>query len=161
MFDIQSVDTTQSNANTYEFNVQASNYEGLVWDFGDGNTDDNPISTHSFTNTQNTVILSVYTNDSCLIKTYSIDVNINTNNMTQEPIDQTEIQIFPNPVNQVLNLKVLKKSNLRVYNAVGKLIIDQTILGQESLNFDHYPNGYYFIQISNDQGTTSHKMIKQ
>lgn len=161
MFDIQSVDTTQSNANTYEFNVQASNYEGLVWDFGDGNTDDNPISTHSFTNTQNTVILSVYTNDSCLIKNYSIDVNINTNNMTQEPIDQTEIQIFPNPVNQVLNLKVLKKSNLRVYNAVGKLIIDQTILGHESLNFDHYPNGYYFIQISNDQGTTSHKMIKQ
>jgi len=160
MFAIQSVDTTQSSTNTYEFNVQASNYEGLEWDFGDGTTDDNPNTTHSFTNTQNTVTLSLFTNDSCLVKNYTFDINTTTNINTYDPKDDRGIQIYPNPISHELNIEVLNESRVRIFNALGKLVFDKNVKGHQRLNFENQPNGYYMIQISNEQGFVSHKMIK-
>ena len=63
------------------FTNLSSNYESVVWDFGDGitSTDENP--THKYVlNGSYTVILSAITNTACIqdTQTVSITVNINT-----------------------------------------------------------------------------------
>jgi PKD repeat protein len=63
------------------FTNLSSNYESVVWDFGDGqtSTDENPTHTYAQNGTY-TVILTAITNAACLqdSQTVSITVNIST-----------------------------------------------------------------------------------
>ena len=56
----------------------SSNYESVIWNFGDGSTsfDENP--THVYTTSGNyTITLSALTNGGCLLDTFSVNINVN------------------------------------------------------------------------------------
>ena len=72
---------------TIYFNNLSSNYENLVWSFGDGTTSTSINPTHQYSSPGNyTVTLTIYTNSGCLIDSISQNIDIiftNTNEIYQ------------------------------------------------------------------------------
>ena len=59
------------------FNNLSSNYNSVLWDFGDGqqSINENPLHTYDFPGTY-TVTLSIFTNDSCVSESISTDISL-------------------------------------------------------------------------------------
>ena len=63
----------------------SSNYESVVWDFGDGGTsfDDNP--THTYNSSGGyTISLTVFTNGGCLLDTFSVNVTVSSTTLIND-----------------------------------------------------------------------------
>ncbi|MFC3159273.1 Por secretion system C-terminal sorting domain-containing protein [Chryseobacterium arachidis] len=77
------------------------------------------------------------------------------------PINQTEILIYPNPVTTVLNVKnVSKRANYKIYNATGQIVSSGIILNNK-IDVHALINGVYVIDIDDVQGTAQKKFIKE
>ena len=90
----------------------SSNYESVVWDFGDGQVsiDENPLHTYDFPGTY-TVTLSVFTNDSCVSETVSSEINLSFS--TSIPTINVEKKIIR--ITDILGRKTLFKKNTLLY----------------------------------------------
>jgi PKD repeat protein len=82
---------------TIYFNNLSSNYENLIWSFGDGTTSTTNSPTHQYSSPGNyTVTLTIYTNSGCLIDSVSqnIDIiftNVNEIRQNQELIIESDL----------------------------------------------------------------------
>tara|TARA_B100000989_G_scaffold208076_1_gene157763 strand:- start:1443 stop:2576 length:1134 start_codon:yes stop_codon:yes gene_type:complete len=82
---------------TIYFNNLSSNYENLIWSFGDGTTSTTNNPTHQYSSPGNyTVTLTIYTNSGCLIDSVSqnIDIiftNVNEIHQNQELIIESDL----------------------------------------------------------------------
>ncbi|MDC0201939.1 PKD domain-containing protein [Flavobacteriales bacterium] len=67
------------------FTSLSSNYESLLWDFGDGqtSTDENPQNAY-FNSGDYDVTLYAYTNNSCLVDSFTISINVFINLSVEE-----------------------------------------------------------------------------
>jgi hypothetical protein len=75
----------QQYNDSISFTNLSSNYESVLWDFGDGitSTDENP--THKYTlNGSYTVILTAITNTACIQDTLTISITVNINTVIDE-----------------------------------------------------------------------------
>ena len=75
----------QQYNDSISFTNLSSNYESVLWDFGDGitSTDENP--THKYTlNGSYTVILTAITNAACIQDTQTISITVNINTVIDE-----------------------------------------------------------------------------
>ena len=75
----------QQYNNSISFVNLSSNYESLVWDFGDGVTsfDDNP--THTYNSSGGyTISLTVFTNGGCLLDTFSVNVTVSSTTLIND-----------------------------------------------------------------------------
>jgi predicted nucleic acid-binding Zn-ribbon protein len=78
--------------------------------------------------------------------------------------EQTEVKIFPNPVNDILNIQSSETTVIKsigVYNNLGQFImnIDKPNENKE-LNVSKLSAGNYFIKIETEKGTNTLKFIK-
>ncbi|MCJ8152191.1 fibronectin type III domain-containing protein [Chryseobacterium sp. SSA4.19] len=81
--------------------------------------------------------------------------------MVQNPVNQTEILIYPNPVKTVLNVKnISKRANYKIYNAAGQLVSSGIILNNK-IDVHTLINGVYVIDIEDAQGAVQKKFIKE
>ena len=66
-------------------------------------------------------------------------------------VDENEIQnveIYPNPVNDVLTVKAENMSEVTVYNSIGQKVLSKTVDSQEvSINLDDFEAGIYLVKI--------------
>jgi large repetitive protein len=77
------------------------------------------------------------------------------------PVNQTEILIYPNPVKTVLNVKnISKRANYKIYNSVGQIVSSGIILNNK-IDVHTLINGIYVIDIDDVQGTAQKKFIKE
>ncbi|KPH14789.1 GEVED domain-containing protein [Chryseobacterium sp. ERMR1:04] len=77
------------------------------------------------------------------------------------PIDQTEILIYPNPVKTVLYVKnISRKASYKIYSTSGRLVSDGLILNN-AINVNNLLNGVYIIEIEDIQGSVQKKFIKE
>jgi len=84
-----------------------------------------------------------------------------TKPIAANPLNQTEILIYPNPVRTVLNVKnISKKANYKIYNAAGQIISSGIILNNK-IDVHTLSNGVYVIDIDDAQGTAQKKFIKE
>ncbi|UHO38776.1 fibronectin type III domain-containing protein [Chryseobacterium capnotolerans] len=77
------------------------------------------------------------------------------------PIDQTDILIYPNPVSSILYVKnISKRAKYKIYNAAGQVIVEGILLNNE-INVTKLINGVYVIDIDDNGNTAQKKFIKE
>lgn len=73
------------------------------------------------------------------------------------PINQTDILIYPNPVSSVLYVKnISKKANYKIYNAAGQLVSNGIILNNK-IDVHTLINGVYIIDIQDGNDISAQK----
>ena len=82
-----------------------------------------------------------------------------------ENVMNSELLIYPNPANSVLNIKsenYLGKSTIQVTDILGKIIIEtgHNDLYQTSINIEHLNSGVYFLNIKSEKGFIVKKFVK-
>lgn len=130
-----------------------------TWDHGTTGT---AISTYTFTkgaavdqhtvaNTANFTNVSVKWQPS---NPTGIDESISVN---------PEISVYPNPTNGVFNVDYSKANNIKVINTLGAIVydikLDVLAQGTKSIDLSNFSNGIYFINVSNGNGSSNHKLI--
>jgi len=73
------------------------------------------------------------------------------------------ISVFPNPVKNVLNVATNNQvpSEIKLYDATGKIYLQQQFVNAATINTEHLEQGIYFYEIKfNDGGTKHGKVIK-
>lgn len=68
------------------------------------------------------------------------------------------IVVFPNPTNNILQLKGISSGNILIYNSIGQLIINTPFVNQ--INISNLPKGMYHIFIYQDHKVFRCKFIK-
>ncbi|MBV8328115.1 GEVED domain-containing protein [Chryseobacterium sp.] len=77
------------------------------------------------------------------------------------PLNQTDILIYPNPVSTVLYVKnISKKAKYKIYNAAGQLIADGILLNNQ-INVSKLINGVYVIDIDDNGNSAQKKFVKE
>ncbi|CAD7816379.1 Beta-glucanase [Chryseobacterium aquaeductus] len=70
--------------------------------------------------------------------------------------------IYPNPVENILNLKLSENRNvITLYDFSGKKLLQKDIKANAEIDMSSYPSGNYLIKIENSKGLSSHKFIKK
>ena len=73
------------------------------------------------------------------------------------------INIYPNPTKGLFNVSFANTNSFKVINTLGVIVyeekLDQTTSGIKNIDLTHFSNGVYFINVSNDKGSTNHKVI--
>jgi hypothetical protein len=76
----------------------------------------------------------------------------------------SEIKIFPNPVDQYLNIKVsdnIEDSILTIYNVLGKVVLKQKITKSiNSVDVSSISSGLYMLRIQSKHASKTFKFIK-
>ena len=71
------------------------------------------------------------------------------------------VNIFPNPVNDVLNItKVSNNATFNIYNVAGQFISNGKVINNK-VNVSSLAKGVYFIEISEKGATSKMKFIKK
>jgi len=96
------------------------------------------------------------------------DINIHTpTDLSPIIINNSEIRIFPNPTNGILNFeyngKKERKLNMTIFNSVGELITERKINFEKgksyTLDISENARGIYFIRIVEDKATIMSRKI--
>ncbi|MCQ2280305.1 MAG: thiol protease/hemagglutinin PrtT [Bacteroidales bacterium] len=92
-------------------------------------------------------------------------LNIRPKTETPDGVNENEIsmRIFPNPVTDRCQVECENGEMVRVYDAMGKLIVEKTMLdGQISLQTRNFPAGIYMVQVLTKEGHFSiQKIVKK
>jgi hypothetical protein len=75
-------------------------------------------------------------------------------------IEETNVQIYPNPATDFLNISCEKDGQLRIINLAGQSILEiETRKGTNQLNVQHLKQGLYILQFINKVGAVSTKKL--
>jgi len=74
-------------------------------------------------------------------------------------ISDLSIQVYPSPVNDILNIRSNEKiSSIELYDSIGNLKGSFT---SETINLQPYTSGLYFLHIKQGEKTSIHKVVKK
>lgn len=81
-------------------------------------------------------------------------------NLNNDNFDSTKSVAYPNPVNDVLNIKTTKEFNsVTVYNVMGQQVL-HTTQNLSQINMSGLSNGAYFVKLNGPNFTETLKVIK-
>lgn len=70
------------------------------------------------------------------------------------------IKIYPNPANNTLNIiGITDKTTLRLYNIIGKLVMEKEIENNSSINTSQYAEGIYTLLSESKTGCSFNKVV--
>jgi len=89
------------------------------------------------------------------------DVSLTIASDVESIENQNNINIYPNPTKNQLNINATSTiDNIKVYNAMGQLVINSKIDSQfHTLNTSDYTFGVYFIQIETRNGIVNKRFV--
>lgn len=146
-----------SGANTY------------LWTFGDNDSSSLFAPYHHYSNGGQFIIMLKAKSDSCGESVYKDTLNYINTGVLNDPINETQILIYPNPVKNELTIQLItSKSNLEydfvINNTLGQ---DMKLNGKlssyqkvQKLDISHFSAGNYFLIIRNGSFATSFKIVK-
>ena len=73
------------------------------------------------------------------------------------------VSVYPNPTNGLVNVKILDAGNynLELVNVLGALVYTSVTNGTVALDLTQYEKGVYTLQVSNNQGVYTERLIVQ
>jgi hypothetical protein len=159
LFDVQNVDLIRTEIDGYDFSVQASNFDSISWDFGDGQFSDQESIFHTYQVDQEfTVQLSIFSKNNC--QKIEFSYNIDTYNVSDVEGFQSRANVYPNPSSRFFYVNIEEASTIFVFNLDGKKIIETAKDKSFKLDLNEVKNGVYFVQIINQNGVQNYKLIK-
>jgi len=86
-----------------------------------------------------------------------------------EPVQNVNIQLYPNPTNGLIHIenKGWNVNSVEIFDVIGKNIIINTQIRPENsenkivINISHLPAGVYFVRISTETGDVIKKVLKE
>ncbi len=154
---------------TYTFTDLSTNAVSWMWDFGDGTTSpiQNPVHTYTANGTYN--IMLVISDGNCSDTSYQ-SVTVTTVGIAGVN-DQTNITVYPNPVNNVLLINfgsMITSGNcvVKINNAIGQTILMKEVSGDNlkttyALDMSNVAAGIYEVIVSSDKNSLVQKIVKQ
>ena len=91
---------------------------------------------------------------------YLIGLSLGTVLSSESFETTTKLTVYPNPVNDVLNLQInniASIKNVKIFDLQGKLLLQST---NETINVSELSKGIYIIKVSTENGETTKKFIK-
>jgi hypothetical protein len=99
--------------------------------------------------------LPIFTNTA----TTQIDSTLSLDNLTNS---ESMFLMYPNPVNNSLNVSIEAEANYSLITINGQVIKEgQFQLGENAINMSNLSKGIYFLQVETAQGMYTKKIIKQ
>lgn len=87
------------------------------------------------------------------------------NTTSTELIKSIDLQVYPNPLSNYLNIEIpddLNIQSITCLNSMGQKVFEQMITNSnEQLFLGHLPNGFYTIVIETNDGIMTRKIVKQ
>ncbi|MBN2776414.1 MAG: C10 family peptidase [Bacteroidales bacterium] len=83
--------------------------------------------------------------------TYATGVEVNS---------LTDVNIYPNPANEMINITGIYDANIAIYDIYGKLIMELNNTDSTGIDISDFSAGVYFINISNNDDIKTMKFIK-
>jgi len=77
-----------------------------------------------------------------------------------DEVYDVNFDVYPNPAFDVVNLKGMTQSQVRILDISGKMI-EQVNASQQRINVSHLAPGIYFVQAKTPRGMEQKKFIKQ
>ncbi len=144
----------------YQFNNTTPNATNIVWNFGNGTTSNQQNPTHNFTTegTYNvTLILTVCG------KSYTKTKEISITSLSNESFIKEQIDLYPNPSSDFLNISVSDFDKIEIFDMLGKRILPkyQSTENGTQIDIQHLAKGNYILQISKGNTTEGLKFIKE
>ena len=89
-------------------------------------------------------------------------INIDKTSISQENIDKDKVKIYPNPVNDILNISAPENiESVKIINSIGQLIYQEKVNTNElKINTNNYKSGFYIISIKTKAQLITRKIIK-
>jgi len=109
-----------------------------------------------FTGLENaTYTITVEDENGCLIEITQVLTSINN-------LILQNVELFPNPSENYLNIKVLEKGAIfyKIYNTNGNAIINNSLSNGENIDISIIPSGIYIIEIRANNKSIKKKFIK-
>lgn len=152
---------TQTNTGpSYDFTSTSTDATSWSWDFGDGgsSSQENPTYVYTQNGTYDVILIA---SNGCGSDTSTVQVTVT--GVGIEDLTFDDVNVYPVPVNDFLNIKVtpaLLDRQLEVKNVFGQVVavalIDATSI---QLKTQSFASGMYFITIEGLPG--SHRFIKE
>ena len=88
---------------------------------------------------------------------------ISTNTaISVETIAINNLNVYPNPVKNILNITNVENGNISIYNLSGKLIYTENVYQNNAkINFSDFTQGIYVVSVKNDDEVRTYKIVKQ
>jgi len=145
---------TQNGNLNYSF-TSTENFISETWDYGDGISETVHNPTHTYINTGQYSVTHIV-DGACykdtliqILDIVNTDINLNNNNQN--------IKIYPNPFNDVINIKADNITNITIYNSLSVKIIETS---NKIIDLSFLKKGVYFIEIITNESKISKKIIK-
>ena len=105
----------------------------------------------------------IYHNAQNIVNPIKVGVSGKALNKVNIEGNKVEFNIFPNPVNEKLNIEIQgdMMSVCKLYNSKGQLIKTLHLeYGLNAFNINNLENGLYYIQIPTKTGSITQKIVK-
>jgi len=138
------------------------------WDFDDGTSQSSFNATHSYTASDDYKVTLIVDNPNCVADTNVQVLNIDINVQSVFHLSENQAKIFPNPVNNYLNIEIREKNNfhpdkLFISDLQGKVLFYKDLKNDKDLKIDvqSIKPGKYLVIMQNFNYLYSYKFIKQ
>lgn len=145
---------------TVIFNNLSTDYNTIIWDFGDGITGEGTNPLHTY-NSDNTYTVCLYVFNDCGSDTLCLPVSVNSTGMLTIPTEQ--ISIYPNPACDKLNISTpFEEFAISIVSVEGKQLLSQVSAKKNTvIDISKLAKGIYFIEISDKNKIMRKRFIKE
>ena len=144
----------QNNNFNYSF-TGTENYTTETWYFGDGVVETTHNPEHTYQNSGQYTVTHISTGD-CYTDTVTKTIQV-TETTNSYNIDNTEINIYPNPFKNIINIDAASVTKVTLFNNLSVKIIETS---ERNIDVSSLKKGIYYIEILTKKGKTNRKLIK-
>lgn len=90
-------------------------------------------------------------------------MNVIVTSLDENRFQKQNCTVFPNPfTTSFAFLSEFVISEVKVFNALGEVVLSQTATGKEgSIDMHNFKEGIYFVSVETEKGTVTKKLMKQ
>lgn len=145
---------------TATFTNQSFNATTYSWNFGDSFTStlSNPVHTYT---SSGTYIVTLQASNGCKTFTATDTIDVLPLDINQSYPANARFNVYPNPINNVLNIQAQQSGTVEVYAINGQKMMTATFApGLNTLNTTTWKQGTYILVLRTDAGIYKHICIK-